>query len=62
MCERTLMDSASCTIQKYPQCSLHKILKIGWENRRTNVNVLKEANIPTITKTIIRHQLRWRTM
>ena len=46
-------------LEQYQQRCLRKILRIGWEDRRTNVSVLKEANIPSITTTIIRHQLRW---
>ena len=46
-------------LEKYHQRCLRKILGISWEDRRTNVSVLQEANIPAISTTTIRHQLRW---
>lgn len=32
---------------------------INWEDRWTNISVLKEANLPSITTTITWHQLQW---
>lgn len=46
-------------LEAYHQRCLRKILRISWEDRRTNTSVLKEAGIPTITATIAQHQLRW---
>ncbi|KAL2090150.1 hypothetical protein ACEWY4_014838 [Coilia grayii] len=46
-------------LEQYHQRCLRKILRISWEDRRTNISVLKEANIASITTTIARHQLRW---
>ncbi|KAJ3585932.1 hypothetical protein NHX12_012339 [Muraenolepis orangiensis] len=46
-------------LEAYHQRSLRKILRISWEDRRTNTSVLEEADIPTITATIAQNQLRW---
>lgn len=46
-------------LEQYHQRCLRKILRISWEDRRTNISVLQEANIPSITSTIAKHQLRW---
>ncbi|XP_060759866.1 uncharacterized protein LOC132870238 [Neoarius graeffei] len=46
-------------LEQYHQLCLRKILRISWEDRRTNISVLKEANIARITSTIARHQLQW---
>lgn len=47
------------TLEQYQKQCLHKILRISWKERKTNVCVLTESNIPTITTTIIEHQLQW---
>ncbi len=39
--------------------SFRKILRISWKDRRTNINILEEANMTSITTTIMQHKLRW---
>ncbi|KAJ3586058.1 hypothetical protein NHX12_012459 [Muraenolepis orangiensis] len=46
-------------LEAYHQRSLRKILRISWEDRRTNTSVLEVADIPTITATVAQNQLRW---
>ncbi len=46
-------------LEAYHQRCLRKILRITWEDRRTNISVLEEAGIYTITATIAQNQLRW---
>ena len=46
-------------LEKFHQRSLRKILKITWENHRTNVSVLEEANCSSIEAILIKNQLRW---
>lgn len=46
-------------LEGYHQRCLRKILRISWEDRRTNTSVLEEADIHTITATIAENQLRW---
>ncbi|KAL7834458.1 hypothetical protein SRHO_G00287050 [Serrasalmus rhombeus] len=46
-------------LETYHQRCLRKILRIRWEDRRTNTSVLEEAHISTITATIAQNQLRW---
>ena len=46
-------------LEAHHQRCLRKILKITWEDKRTNTSVLEEANIPAITAIIAQHQLRW---
>ncbi|KAM3597096.1 uncharacterized protein V6R79_025895 [Siganus canaliculatus] len=46
-------------LEQYHQRCLRKILRISWKDRRTNISVLEEASIASITTTIARHQLRW---
>ncbi|KAF0031718.1 hypothetical protein F2P81_016273 [Scophthalmus maximus] len=41
------------------QRDLRRILRITWEDRRTNTTVLEEAGISTITAIVAQHQLRW---
>ena len=46
-------------LEKYHQRCLRRILKIRWQDRRTNNSVLEETNSTSIEAIIIRHQLRW---
>ena len=46
------------TLEVFHQTALRKILRINWEDRRTNTSILEEVNMPSIT-TIIAKQLRW---
>ena len=46
------------TLEKLHQRCLRSILKIRWEDRRTNVSVLQEANSTSIKTCIIKNQLR----
>ncbi len=46
-------------LEVHHQRCLRKIIRISWEDRCTNTNILEEADIPTITATIAQHQLRW---
>ncbi|XP_062862816.1 uncharacterized protein LOC134324867 [Trichomycterus rosablanca] len=46
-------------LEAYHQQCLRKILRISWEDRRTNNSILEEADISTITATIAQNQLRW---
>ena len=46
-------------LEKFHQRSLRNVLKISWEDRRTNTSVLEEANITSIEALIMNHQLRW---
>lgn len=45
-------------LEGYHQRCLKKILRISWEDRRTNSSVLEETDIPTITATVAQNQLR----
>ena len=46
-------------LEAFHQRYLQRILRITWEDRRTNTSVLEEAGISTITAIITQHQLRW---
>ena len=46
-------------LEGHHQRSLRKILRISWRDRRTNISVLEEANMRSITTTIMQLQLRW---
>ncbi len=46
-------------MEQYHQRSLRKILRISWKDRRTNISILEEANMTSITTTIMQYQLRW---
>ncbi len=46
-------------MEQYLQRSLRKILRISWKDRRTNISILEEANMTSITTTIMQYQLRW---
>nr|XP_061823852.1 uncharacterized protein LOC133611023 [Nerophis lumbriciformis] len=46
-------------LETYHHRCLRKILRISWEDRRTNTSVLEEAGLPPITATIAQNQLRW---
>ena len=46
-------------LEKFHQRSLRSILKISWEDHRTNVSVLEEANCTSIEAMMIKNQLRW---
>lgn len=46
-------------LEGHHQRSLRKILRIRWKDRRTNISVLEEANMLSITTTIMQQQLRW---
>ena len=47
------------TLENFHQRCLRSILKISWENRKTNVSVLNEAKTTSIEAYIIKNQLRW---
>lgn len=47
------------SLEAFHQRHLRRILRITWEDYRTNTSVLEEAGIPTITAIIAQHQLRW---
>ncbi|XP_076067758.1 uncharacterized protein LOC143040564 [Oratosquilla oratoria] len=47
------------TSEKFHQRCLRSILNISWEDRRTNVSVLKAAKATSIEAHIIKSQLRW---
>ncbi|XP_076053663.1 uncharacterized protein LOC143032667 [Oratosquilla oratoria] len=47
------------TLEKFHQRCLRSILNISWEDRRTNVSVLKAAKATSIEAHIIKSQLRW---
>ncbi len=46
-------------MEQYHQRSLRKILRISWKDRRTNISILEEANMTSITTTVMQYQLRW---
>ena len=46
-------------LEQHHQRTLRTILRIKWEDRRTNIGVLEEAKMPSITTLIMQHQLRW---
>ncbi len=46
-------------MEQYHQRSLRKILRISWKDRHTNISILEEANMTSITTTIMQYQLRW---
>ena len=45
-------------LESYHQRHLRKILRVSWEERRTNISILDDATIHSITTTITKHQLR----
>ncbi|KAM9164951.1 uncharacterized protein ACDP82_002140 [Pangshura tecta] len=45
-------------LERHHQHCLRKILKIKWEDRRTNISVLEEAKIASIEAMIIHQQFR----
>ena len=47
------------TLENFHQRCLRNILKISWENRKTNISVLNEAKTTSIEAYIIKNQLRW---
>lgn len=46
-------------LEKYHQRCLRRILKVKWQDRRTNISILEEANTTSMEAKIVRHQLRW---
>ena len=46
-------------LEKFHQRCLRSILNISWEDRRTNISVLKEAKTTSIEAFAIKNQLRW---
>ncbi len=46
-------------MEKYHQRSLRKIPRISWKDRSTNISILEEANMTSITTNIMQYQLRW---
>ena len=46
-------------LEKFHQRSLRNILKVTWEDHRTNTSVLEEANCTSIEAHLIKTQLRW---
>jgi len=46
-------------LEQFHQRALRKILRINWEDKRTNFSILEETNMPSITTIIMQHQLRW---
>ncbi|KAK0131511.1 Parathyroid hormone/parathyroid hormone-related peptide receptor [Merluccius polli] len=46
-------------LEAFHQRYLRRILRITWEDRRTNTSVLEEAGVSTITAIIAQFQLRW---
>ncbi len=46
-------------LERFHQRCLRKILRITWEDRRTNVSVLEEAKTTSIEKMILQRQLQW---
>ena len=46
-------------LEQFHQRSLRNILRISWEDRRTNISVLEEANSTSIEAILIKNQLRW---
>ena len=47
------------SLERFQQRKLRQILKISWESRTSNVEVLKRASITSVEATIIHHRLRW---
>ena len=47
------------TLEKFYQRCLRTLLCIRWENRRTNISILMEANATSIEAMVIQNQLRW---
>ena len=47
------------TLEKFHQRSLRNILKISWEDRRTNTSIFEESNCTSIEAMLIKNQLRW---
>lgn len=46
-------------LEQYHQRCLRKILGIKWQDKRTNVSILKQTGLTSVECLIIRHQLRW---
>ena len=46
-------------LESYHQRHLRKILHASWQEKRTNISILDDANIHSINTTITKHQLRW---
>lgn len=46
-------------LERYHQRCLRRILKVKWQDRRTNISILDEANTSSMEAKIVRHQLRW---
>ncbi len=42
-------------MEQYHQRSLRKIMRISWKDRRTNISILEEANMNSITITIMQY-------
>ena len=47
------------TLEKFHQRCMRRILKINWQDHRTNDSILEESNCPSIEALIIQSQLRW---
>ena len=47
------------TLEKFHQRCMRKILKINWQDHRTNDSVLEEVDCSSIEGLIIKNQLRW---
>lgn len=47
------------SLEQYHQRCLRSILRVSWQDRRTNISILEEANTTSMEAMIIRHQLRW---
>ena len=47
------------SLEKYHQRCLRKLLRITWEDKRTNASILEEAGATTAESIIIHNQLRW---
>eukprot|EP00061_Rhincodon_typus_P014787 g42072.t1 len=46
-------------LEQYYQHCMHKILRIHWEGRCTNTNILDQANIPSVEELTTLDQPRW---
>ncbi|XP_063595256.1 uncharacterized protein LOC134772232 [Penaeus indicus] len=46
-------------LESFQQAKLRRLLRIPWEQRVTNNEVLSRATLPSIETTILRHRLRW---
>ena len=46
-------------LEKYHQRCIRRILGVKWQDRRTNISVLEEANTTSIEAMVLKYQLRW---